>query len=184
VNGSSEYGNHNFGSISNADNNTKWMSKGMEEYVNVELANYSNVKRVDVYWDRDLARTGRFKVSLSPYNKYFADMFEPGHGAQSGGNMDGGLISVVDFGEGHDAKWIRITCYGQHNSDLNGIVKVNVWGTDATGQQPKDPEPKEPAKLEGSQSTVEITTTAANPLTNTASGALVGSGSSETKANP
>lgn len=117
---SSSTGNENdAGNVLDSNETTKWRSRGMDESVTLQLSDAVKVHRVDIEWDPDLSRTGRFSVEVG-------EDF-----AWASANMDGSLFTSIEDVEGVETDRIKIVCGGNADNDLNGITNVAVYGYDS-----------------------------------------------------
>lgn len=113
------------GNVLDSNENTKWTSKGMDESVTLQLSDVAQVHRIDIEWDPDLPRTGRFSVLTAEQ--------EDASDAQTwiSGNMDSALFTSIEDSEGVKARIIKIVCGGNADNDLNGITNIAVYGHDS-----------------------------------------------------
>jgi hypothetical protein len=119
---------HDAGMVLDAAENTSWKSKGMGESVTITLADKSKIKRIDVEWDPDLARTGYAKILLSDTD---GEDKIPTYSLWATVDQDTSMFSMIEDpgrGGGINAKHIRIKCFGNKDNDLNGITNIAVYG--------------------------------------------------------
>ncbi|MBN2697974.1 MAG: glycoside hydrolase family 88 protein [Bacteroidales bacterium] len=110
------------------DLGTRWSAQGMGEWIRYDLGEVKTVTSVDIAFYRGNERKAFFSISLSEDDISYTEQF---NGESGGTTLE---LQNFDF-EDQDARYVKITGYGNSTSDWNSIteVRINTVSGDTTG---------------------------------------------------
>lgn len=110
------------------DNNytTRWSAEGDGEWIKYDLGQIYLIERVKIAWYRGDQRESTFKIEVSSDNSNWSLY----HSGSSSGTTD--YLEVYDYAD-VNARYVRITGYGNTENEWNSILETEVWGSASTG---------------------------------------------------
>lgn len=103
--------------------NTKWTSKGIGQWLMLNLAEECDLQRLDIEWDPSLPRTGTYKVQVAMEDN-LSDLMD----LIPTTAMNTALFASITTNEEIMAHHIKIICNGNAEDDYNGITEIGVYG--------------------------------------------------------
>ena len=98
---------------------TRWSADGTGQWIMFDIGNIKTVESLDIAFYKGDERFAYFSIELSENGTDFTEIFN----GQSGGNtLD---LENFDF-EDTNARFVRITGYGNNSSSWNSITEVNI----------------------------------------------------------
>ncbi|RED96601.1 polysaccharide lyase family 7 protein [Marinoscillum furvescens] len=102
---------------------TRWSANGSGQYITFDLGSSQDVSSLKVAWYKGDQRSASFKIRLGNTTSSLSDVYV---GNSSGSTLN---LETYDFTT-TNARYVRITGFGNSQNTWNSITEVEIYGTD------------------------------------------------------
>ncbi|MDW3209921.1 MAG: polysaccharide lyase family 7 protein [Reichenbachiella sp.] len=108
---------------------TRWSANGSGQYITYDLGSIKSVSSMKVAWYKGDQRSSFFKIRAGNTTSTLSDVFN----AQSSGSS-GNTTSLETYSfDAVNARYIRITGFGNSSNSWNSITEAEIWGETSGG---------------------------------------------------
>ncbi|MEP2024082.1 polysaccharide lyase family 7 protein, partial [Reichenbachiella sp.] len=108
---------------------TRWSANGSGQYITYDLGSIKSVSSLKIAWYKGDQRSSFFKIRAGNTTSTLSDVYN----AQSSGSS-GNTTSLETYSfDAVNARYIRITGFGNSSNSWNSITETEIWGESSNG---------------------------------------------------
>jgi len=114
---------------------TRWSAKGDGKYITYDLGISQSVTSMKIAWYKGDQRQSYFKIRVGASTSSLSTVYNAKSTGSSGSTIN---LETYTF-DPVDARYVRITGFGNSNNTWNSVTETEIWGTSGGSQSDTTP---------------------------------------------